>query len=76
MNLERNKMKPENVKCPECDGPMIPRTNKTNNTKFWGCRDFPVCKGTRDSQGMSKQDKRDIATDPAYHEDEEYRWDR
>lgn len=48
-------MKPENVKCPECDGPMKPRKSKFGI--FWGCERFPLCKGTRDSNGDSKRDK-------------------
>jgi ssDNA-binding Zn-finger/Zn-ribbon topoisomerase 1 len=50
-------MKPSNLKCPECSGDMVPRTNKTNGTKFWGCKNYPYCKGTRDSLGESKYDK-------------------
>jgi len=47
--------KPENVKCPECDGEMVSRTGKYG--VFWGCKKFPECKGTRDSQGRSKADR-------------------
>lgn len=45
----------EEVKCPECDGPMIARNGKFG--KFWGCKNYPVCKGTRDSMGRSKQER-------------------
>lgn len=47
--------KPENVKCPECSGPMISRTGKFG--VFWGCKAYPECKGTRDSLGRSKADR-------------------
>lgn len=47
----------QNVKCPNCNGPMAPRTNKNDGTKFWGCKSYPRCNGTRDSMGMSKADK-------------------
>lgn len=47
--------KPENVKCPDCNGEMVPR--KSQYGTFWGCKSYPKCKGTRDSMGMSKQDK-------------------
>lgn len=47
--------KPENVKCPECGGPMISR--RSTYGVFWGCVDYPKCKGTRDSMGRSKQDR-------------------
>jgi ssDNA-binding Zn-finger/Zn-ribbon topoisomerase 1 len=45
----------ESVKCPDCGGEMISRTGKFG--VFWGCKDFPKCKGTRDSEGRSKADR-------------------
>lgn len=45
----------ENVKCPDCRGEMISRKGKYGI--FWGCKNFPVCKGTRDSMGRSKADR-------------------
>lgn len=48
-------MKPENVKCPDCNGEMIPRSSQYG--KFWGCKDYPKCRGTRDSMGRSKADR-------------------
>lgn len=48
-------MKPENVKCPDCDGPMISRKSKFG--VFWGCKAYPKCKGTRDNEGHSKADR-------------------
>jgi ssDNA-binding Zn-finger/Zn-ribbon topoisomerase 1 len=50
-------MKPENVKCPECDGPMVSRLNREKNQRFWGCKAYPDCKGTRDTDGMSRQER-------------------
>jgi ssDNA-binding Zn-finger/Zn-ribbon topoisomerase 1 len=41
----------ENVKCPECDGPMTSRANRTTGQRFWGCNNYPRCKGTRDTDG-------------------------
>lgn len=35
----------ENLKCPDCDGPMTPRTSQ--HGKFWGCKAYPKCRGTR-----------------------------
>jgi ssDNA-binding Zn-finger/Zn-ribbon topoisomerase 1 len=46
---------PENVKCPECGGPMVSRTGQYG--VFWGCKAYPNCKGTRDSMGRSKADR-------------------
>lgn len=45
----------EEVLCPECNGPMISR--KSSYGIFWGCKDYPKCSGTRDSQGRSKADR-------------------
>lgn len=44
---------PENLKCPDCGGEMMPRTNRAKGTKFWGCKRFPACRGTRDTDGLS-----------------------
>lgn len=42
-------MKPENVTCPQCNGPMVPRTSQ--HGKFWGCKAYPKCRGTRNVMG-------------------------
>jgi len=41
--------------CPICEGEMVSRTGKFGT--FWGCKSFPQCKGTRDSQGRSKAER-------------------
>jgi len=51
----------ENVKCPNCDGPMISRKGKFG--VFWGCKSYPQCLGTRDSQGRSKEDRENERSD-------------
>jgi hypothetical protein len=33
------------VRCPRCDGPMVARDGPRG--RFWGCRRFPNCRGTR-----------------------------
>lgn len=33
--------------CPRCNEGMIQRTNSRNGSLFWGCSNFPRCKGTR-----------------------------
>lgn len=50
-------MKPENVTCPECGEPMVSRANKTTGQRFWGCSNYPTCKGTRDTDGDSRYDR-------------------
>lgn len=45
-------MKPENVTCPDCNGPMTSRTSA--HGVFWGCKAYPKCKGTRNSMGDAR----------------------
>jgi hypothetical protein len=33
--------------CPRCRSAMIRRTRRTDDAAFWGCSDFPTCRGTR-----------------------------
>jgi restriction system protein len=32
--------------CPRCGGTMLRRVNKTTKAAFWGCANFPRCRGT------------------------------
>jgi len=68
----------ENVKCPDCNGPMTPRNSKFG--KFWGCLRFPLCKGTRDSIGLSKSEKQNRQDDLEESDNDAphkiNRWDR
>jgi ssDNA-binding Zn-finger/Zn-ribbon topoisomerase 1 len=41
----------EETKCPICDGPMQSRANKNTGQRFWGCKAYPKCKGTRNTDG-------------------------
>ena len=43
--------------CPECGADMALRTNKSNGNKFWGCKKYPNCRGTRDEDGLSKAER-------------------
>jgi ssDNA-binding Zn-finger/Zn-ribbon topoisomerase 1 len=45
----------ENVKCPTCDGPMTSRANASTGQRFWGCKRYPVCKGTRNTDGEARK---------------------
>ncbi len=35
----------EAPKCPVCGGAMRLRKTKADNRAFWGCGDYPLCKG-------------------------------
>lgn len=40
---------PNTVSCPRCGNEMVKRTNRKSGDVFWGCSDFPKCRGTRKS---------------------------
>ena len=46
----------EDLKCPDCGGKMTSRVNRQTGQRFWGCNQFPKCKGTRDTDGDSPKD--------------------
>lgn len=55
-NLEPPQLKDTGeLKCPECGGAMASRTGQYG--RFWGCKNYPQCKGTRDSMGRSKLER-------------------
>lgn len=41
----------ECITCPDCEGAMVIRANRTYGTQFWGCTRYPECKGTRRYDG-------------------------
>ena len=47
------------MSCPDCGGEMALRTNRMNGQKFWGCKKFPNCKGTRDENGLSYEERQE-----------------
>ena len=63
--------------CPKCDGPMVKRTARRGpnaGNEFWGCAEFPRCRGTRDeaapteteaSEGSGESAAVDEASDTA-----------
>jgi ribosomal protein L37AE/L43A len=54
-SIPANSPTPESVKCPECGSEMVSRNGKYG--RFWGCKKYPNCKGTRDSDGRSKAER-------------------
>jgi ssDNA-binding Zn-finger/Zn-ribbon topoisomerase 1 len=46
----------EDTLCPECNSKMVSRKGQFGT--FWGCSKYPDCRGTRDSQGRSKAERR------------------
>jgi DNA helicase-2/ATP-dependent DNA helicase PcrA len=54
---------PKSPACPKCGGMMMIRNRKSDGNKFWGCRMFPACNGTRGYDG-DFQEKVEVATAP------------
>lgn len=74
MMVKMESNKPKNVECPDCGGEMQPR--KSQYGMFWGCKKYPKCKGTRDSEGKSKLDREmeKAEQEPLQPIDERYRF--
>ncbi len=68
----------ENVKCPDCDGPMVSRKNNSTGQRFWGCRKFPECRGVRDTDGeaRTRQSVQDYDDEPRSPSDRQRQNDR
>jgi len=61
--------------CPECGGPMTSRANRTTGQRFWGCNNYPTCKGTRDTDGESPQERRgEMSPSERQHDNDRRRW--
>lgn len=43
--------------CPDCGNEMALRTNRQHGNKFYGCLKYPSCRGTRDENGLSKEER-------------------
>jgi len=41
------------MECPTCGSSMVRRANRSNGTEFFGCSEFPRCRGTRQVDGDS-----------------------
>lgn len=42
------------MKCPICGAEMVKRTNRQNDSEFYGCINFPTCRGTREISEYEK----------------------
>ena len=38
----------DNPTCPECASPMVLRVNSRTGEEFYGCLNYPSCRGTRE----------------------------
>lgn len=46
---EKLAAKAQKDRCPRCGDELAKRTNRNSGKTFWGCRNFPRCRGTRQS---------------------------
>jgi ssDNA-binding Zn-finger/Zn-ribbon topoisomerase 1 len=65
-----SRVKPEPVICPDCGAPMVSRVAKPkpgdldqSARRFWGCSRYPRCRGTRDTMGRSRQERKAAQTE-------------
>lgn len=70
----------DNVKCPTCDGPMTSRKNSATGQRFWGCNDYPRCRGTRNTDGEAHRrdaessDREDAMPSDRLRQNDRGRW--
>ena len=74
--MEEPKPVLEDVECPDCGSRMISRKNSKNGDMFWGCSKYPKCRGTRDSEGKSREDREKEKREQPIAIDERYRFRR
>lgn len=62
--------------CPECNGRMVSRQNTRTGQRFWGCANYPTCKGTRNTDGEANTRDRDrqLAPSERAFENDRQRW--
>lgn len=55
--------KPE-PSCPACGARMVLRTRRSDGDKFWGCPQFPICRGALNigSDGLPETDDDELPT--------------
>ena len=65
-------------RCPDCDALMVKRTNSQTGDEFFGCSTFPKCRGTRDEEGLTSEERREGRDEDVgeWDDDDELRWDR
>lgn len=56
----------EETTCPDCGGPMVSRKNNSTGQRFWGCKEYPKCRGARNIDGevVTRQSARDYTDEP------------
>ena len=64
----------EETRCPECGGKMTSRKNNRTGQRFWGCDDFPKCRGTRNTDGESPREAFDNLPSDRARDNDRSRW--
>ena len=62
--MRKAKATPISPACPKCEGTMILRVSKYG--KFWGCGQFPNCRGTRPYEEVEEQTPTASIEEPAW----------
>lgn len=69
----------ENVTCPQCGGKMTSRKNAATGQRFWGCNDYPKCKGTRNTdgeapRGYEEREREELSPSERQRANDRQRW--
>lgn len=67
-------MRPENVVCPACGARMISRKNSRTDQRFWGCVNYPACRGTRNTDGEAPVRHEENTVSPDSSQSPSSRW--
>lgn len=46
--------------CPDCGAKMVLRTRRYDGVKFWGCTQYPECRGTRNIMPDGRPEEDDL----------------
>lgn len=62
--------------CPECDSAMVLRENRETGDQFWGCSQYPDCRGTRrlDDDSPARQARVDEMPSDRQRRSDKHRW--
>lgn len=58
--------------CPDCNSEMVLRKNRQTDEEFWGCSDFPACRGT--IKVSEKHSAHDSLPSDTYRRADRQRW--
>lgn len=61
--------------CPDCGAKMVLRVRRSDGKRFWGCSDFPDCRGSRNILENGEPDMPETDQEFSREEIERLGWD-